>query len=85
MSGGTDTLKPLARLLQLALRLGTGQAVTSGYIRERYGVSPATAKRDLVRLECALPVIVEGVRCEQKVLRMRDGPRFTPLFNAACT
>lgn len=62
------------RLLRLALRLGAGQPVTSAYICETYGVSKATAKRDLVRLECLLPVRVElerGGNFSRKVMRAR--------------
>ena len=76
----------LPRLLQLALRLGSGQTVTSGYIRQVYKVSPATAKRDLRRLENALQLIVEETAGRQlhrqKVLRLAPGINFTPLLRA---
>jgi len=45
-------------MLLLALRLFQGHPVTSKYIRERFGVSVATAKRYMVRLEQGLPVRV---------------------------
>lgn len=44
------------RGVHLALALARGEVITSRVIKERFGVSWATAKRDLVRLQCALPV-----------------------------
>lgn len=74
MSKHTDSA--VGRLLRLALHLGAGKPVTTALIRERFGVSKATAKRDLDRLECLLPVTVEEVTGKtpypQKVLRL-DG------------
>lgn len=52
---GADTIN---RMLDLAKRLYAGETITSSFIRRIYGVSWATAKRDLVRLERALPVDV---------------------------
>lgn len=43
---------------QLARALCEGKVVTRRYIEERFNVSRATAKRDLVRLERCLPVRV---------------------------
>lgn len=45
-------------ILALAQRLFHGHAVTTRYIRERHGVSLATAKRYMLRLERGLPVRV---------------------------
>lgn len=71
MAGGGKPLgTALVRLLQLAVRLGAGRPVTSAYIRDRYGVSSATAKRDLVRLECAIPVTVE-LECSVRLHRAK--------------
>lgn len=49
-----DDLGP--RMAQLGARLTKGLAVTTEYIAKRYGVSKATAKRDLAMLEAALPL-----------------------------
>jgi len=53
---GNDSLD---RMVRLTVRIMCGQPVTSRYIAQTFGVSWATAKRDLQRLEAALPV-----RCE---------------------
>lgn len=50
--------------LSLAQRLFTGGLVTTHYIREEFGVSVATAKRYMTRLECSLPVLVEDIPAE---------------------
>ncbi len=44
------------RIAQLTLLLANGEAVTSWLVRELYGVSAPTAKRDLAALRDALPV-----------------------------
>lgn len=46
----------MTRMAQLADRLAKGLGVTTAYIRERYKVSSATAKRDMSRLESAVAV-----------------------------
>lgn len=47
------------RMLKLAERLYTGGALSSAYIHRRFGVSKATAKRDLTVLEQILPCRVD--------------------------
>ena len=52
-----DTLRGAQlRAAQLALLLASGEAVTTWLVRELYGVSAPTAKRDLAVLREALPV-----------------------------
>lgn len=52
-----DTLRGAQlRAAQLALLLANGEAVTTWLVRELYGVSAPTAKRDLAVLREALPV-----------------------------
>jgi DeoR/GlpR family transcriptional regulator of sugar metabolism len=60
------------RMLRLAHLLHQGGAVTSIFIRAEFKVSLATAKRDLVLLERALPVRVEWYR-----------PHGAPIFTQA--
>lgn len=43
------------RIAALTMRLIQGEPVTASYIRKRFNVSWATAKRDLIRLEGAVP------------------------------
>lgn len=64
------------RLLKLAHRIGCGKEVTSRYIRETFGVSRPTAQRDLVRLECALPVDV--AKRESRAGRIEQVLRLLP-------
>lgn len=83
--GGRDSDKTIKRLLGLCLSLAGGQEVTSRYIQDRYGVSRPTAQRDLLRLECALPVVVEEVLrghapLPQKVLRLCPRSTVLPLL-----
>lgn len=47
------------RLLVSASRLYRGGEITSAWLRQRFGVSSATAKRYLHHLEIGLPVHVE--------------------------
>ena len=47
------------RMLKLAERLYSGGTVSSAWIQRHFGVSFATAKRDLVVLEATLPVRTE--------------------------
>lgn len=42
-------------MIALTARLKDGLPVTTAYIRREFGVSKATAKRDLQALESALP------------------------------
>lgn len=67
-SPAPDTGDVRARMLQLAALLYAGEPLTARFIHERFGVSWATAKRDLVVIEQNLPV-----RC-----RMRPGNGFIP-------
>ncbi len=41
-------------MARLGARLGRGLTVTSRYIRANFNVSPATASRDMLDLECAI-------------------------------
>lgn len=72
----------MARLIKLTKYLCEGGELTSRFIQAEFSVSKATAKRDLVVIECALPVEVcqekinEGV-FPRKVLRLRASPKTT--------
>lgn len=48
-----------ARLAELGELLQRGEVVTSRVIRQRFGVSRATAKRDLYRVEDHYPTVCE--------------------------
>lgn len=52
-------IDPIGVSLDLAKRLYEGGVITTALIRQEFGVSAATAKRYMVRLEARLPVIVE--------------------------
>jgi hypothetical protein len=52
----SDATSQAERIVRCAWRLFHGGEVTSIYIRERFGVSKATAKRDMQLLELVLPV-----------------------------
>lgn len=60
------------RMLDLAKRIYEGKKITTRDIREGYGVSTATAKRDMIVLEATLPVrvthIVDDRRPKHKLL-----------------
>lgn len=62
------------RIARLVAELYAGQELSSGYIRRRFGVSKATAVRDLLTLELALPLVVDrGLNngsVRQKLLRL---------------
>lgn len=49
----------LSRGLLLGAMLASGERVTSAVIREKFGVSKATAKRDMNVIEAVLPVAAE--------------------------
>lgn len=51
----------IGRMLKLAQILFNGGELTAAYIERNYAVSPATAKRDMVRIEASLPVEVTHV------------------------
>lgn len=80
----------IERLVRLAVRLGAGQRVTTAYIQGAFGVSLATAKRDMVRLEGMLPVLVEdgpnthpkGGGVPPKALRLMAGSQLFPIVRA---
>ena len=61
-----------ARIAKLVHALHLGETLTSKSIRDRFGVSRATAKRDLHTLETALPVTVA------------KGPNKTVTLTMAC-
>lgn len=48
----------ITRMLGLSHRLHLKQSITAHYIMSQYGVSKATAHRDLFRLEQCLPVFI---------------------------
>ena len=48
------------RILRAAWHLFHGGIVTSAWLRDSFGVSKATAKRDLLLLKAALPVEPAG-------------------------
>ena len=48
----------IARMILLGARIALGKAVSCEYIRTRFHVSVATAKRDMHRLEAAMPLKV---------------------------
>lgn len=66
-------------LIELTYFLCRGGAITTAYIREKYGVSRATASRYVNHLERVLPLHVElqpritNDPRPRKVLRMREG------------
>ena len=49
------------RGLELAGMLYSGATITSAVIRNRFGVSKATAKRDMTAIEAVLPVTATKV------------------------
>lgn len=57
------------RLLKLARYLHQGGLLSTHYIQRRFQVSRATAKRDLVLIEAALPVDVRFIE-EGKIVRL---------------
>jgi hypothetical protein len=63
------------RLIRAAWRIFHGGAVTTSWIRMRFGVSKATAKRDVARLLRVLPVDVGPVPRPRGVLRVIARPR----------
>lgn len=69
------------RLVTLVLRMQAGQEVTSAYIFKNFPVSLATAKRDVLKLQCLLSVNVRteyrnvGCRHHQRVLWMASEAR----------
>jgi DNA-binding GntR family transcriptional regulator len=46
-------------LIKTTLHLCMGGSVSTAWIRGRFGVSKATAKRYLIRIEASLPVVSE--------------------------
>lgn len=85
-TGGSKARGTVERLLHLAVRLGSGQAVTQSYIMDRYDVSLATAKRDMTLLESTLPLVSEGggkgVGMPKRTLRLMPGAKLVPLLVA---
>lgn len=79
----------IERLLLLAIRLGRGLPITAAFIQQTHGVSYATAKRDMVRLESMLPVFVEELPIgrerggfPQKEMRLMRGSELFRLMSA---
>lgn len=62
------------RMVKLAARVMQGRPVTTAYIRRIFGVSKATAKRDLESLQTYLPVTTHRKKlpnnCYQRELRV---------------
>lgn len=57
-------------LLQTAALLFNGKEITSEFLRTRFGCSKATAKRYLIIFECNLPVKVNVLAHNKKVLSL---------------
>lgn len=61
----------MARGLQLGIILATGRRVTTALIRERFGVSAATAKRDMLAIEVTLrPEVAHEGEQQARVLTL---------------
>lgn len=65
------------RLVKLALCLGAGLPVDTAYIRARFGVSKATAKRDMMRLQSFLALDVHEDATGRRTLKSDNGIRVT--------
>lgn len=59
--GGRTDRDSFTRAAALTARLFAGEELTARKIMSDYGVCGSTAHRDLVELECFLPVTVEEV------------------------
>lgn len=57
-------------LLKIAFHLCNGGQVSTQWIRDTYGVSKATAKRYMVRIEVSLPVIASRSEIGARVIRL---------------
>ena len=55
-----DSGHKASRLLWLSMALSGGREITSSYVRERFGVSRATAKRYLIELQNNIPHRIDG-------------------------
>ncbi|MCL4683085.1 MAG: HTH domain-containing protein [Rhodocyclaceae bacterium] len=70
----SDTLTTVARLVA---RLYQGESLTTRKIMRQFDVSRATAKRHMLILETALPVLVEDDPCSagrpRKIMRLMPG------------
>jgi hypothetical protein len=62
-------------MIRLTRELCQGRAITTDAIRERYSVSHATAKRDLVNLEIALGADAVVFRLDDGAKCLRIDPR----------
>ena len=56
MAKRASEFNQLTRGLKIAAMLGNGQSITTELIRKQFGVSKATATRDMVVIEQCLPV-----------------------------
>jgi predicted DNA-binding transcriptional regulator YafY len=72
------------RVVRAAWHLFHGGIVTSAWLRESFGVSSATAKRDLLLLKVALPVSPDGFLVRRGVARRMTlgGRRVVSLLGA---
>ncbi len=69
-----DAADSFTRGAALARMLLAGKTLTAEIIMAKFGVSWATAKRDLIALECLFPVEVEGEGVQKKRVRlMQEG------------
>ena len=60
----------ITRMLLLSRRLHQKLPITKQYVVDTFGVSLATAKRDLYRLEQCLPVLVTQIQGGPKTLSL---------------
>lgn len=63
---------PFSRALMLGARIATGGEVTTQYIRDRFGVSKATAKRDMFWIERVLAPEVAQEANGKRTLKLRN-------------
>lgn len=72
------------RIVEAAWHLFHGGIVTASWLRETYGISKATAKRDLLLLRAALPVTPAGFLVRRGVARRvtLGGKRVVQLLGA---
>lgn len=64
------TLPPFERGIVCAGRLAAGKPITTAWLRQRFNLSKAQAKRDMDKIECALPVKCERAANRRVVLTL---------------
>lgn len=69
LKGGADHHERIARA---AWHLAAGGRVTTRWLRERFGVCRATAKRDMHILEQSLPLVATGTGPRERRTLMRS-------------